>query len=261
MRILQSAILRAICTLLVGVLMLIYPVETGKWASIVIGCLFIIPGVSSVISYYRHCNDKAPENHRPMFPLAGWGSILLGIAILVLRSQTEQTAFILMGVLLVILAISTLINLVMSRKYYNIGVGNFIIPVLVLIIGAVVALFSGEIQDKLLEPKQILEVIAVAFILYGVAELYLSIRITIGRRKYQKQLAAEEKAREEAELEAQQRAILEAEEAAPAEQKAEAEETPADSEPATEPITSDEVAEPEEDRLGSAFCTSSTKDN
>ena len=252
MRILHSAILRAICTLIVGVLMLIYPAETSKWASIVIGCLFILPGIASVVSFYRHCNDKAPHNHRPLFPLAGWGSILLGVAILVMQSQTEQTTFILMGVLLVILAISTLINILMSRKYYHIGVGNFITPIIVLIIGVVAALFSSDIQDKLLEPKQILTVIAAAFVIYGLTELYLSIRIMAGRRKYMKQLAAEEKAREQAELEAQQHATLQAEEAANNAEASLAEEISA---------TEDATAEPEENGVGSALCPSGAKDN
>lgn len=195
MKLLHSSALRAICTLVVSIIMLLYPGETERWISIVVGVLFIIPGVSSVIAFYVHRNDHAPENHRPMFPLAGWGSILLGAAILILHSQAEQTAFILLGALLIILSISTLLNLIMSKKYYHVGVGNFIIPVATLVVGLMAILFNDPASGNILTHTRFFQLIGLAFVLYGLTELYYSIRISSGKHSYNKRLREEEKAK------------------------------------------------------------------
>ena len=104
MRILQSSIVRAICAIVVGYLLVIYRTEMVQWLTIATGALFFISGLISVIAYYaekrkamktaerlaamaemRDGND-APENPEdieraimPSFPIVGLGSMILGV--------------------------------------------------------------------------------------------------------------------------------------------------------------------------------------
>ena len=209
MKIIQSAALRAICAIIVGILMLIYPIEAQRWTSVAVGILFIVPGIASVISFYVHKNDEAPENHRPMFPIAGWGSILLGALILILNSQTEQTVFILLGMLLIILAISSFINLIMNRRYHKTSAVIYVIHIIICAVGIAALLYNKETFGII--PLRIFQGIAGAFLLYGLTEIYSVVCISVGKRKYEKRLREEELAKAQTEIEvAEEKEIQEA---------------------------------------------------
>lgn len=197
MRFLNTSIFRALCTLVIGALLFLYPVEIGQWVSIVIGILFIIPGLVSVVAYYTHYNDRVMENSFPMFLLAGWGSILLGAAILLMHSQISNIAFILLGAILIVLAISTFISVLSCRKYYNLGFGNFAVPILVMIVGLVSIIFSNSFDGETLNPNLIFQIIGITFAVYGCAEIYYAIRLYIGKSKYNKRIQAEQATQEE----------------------------------------------------------------
>lgn len=192
MKFLDTSVFRAFCTIAIGVLLFIYPVEIGQWVSIAIGILFIIPGLVSVTAYYFHHNDHVMENSLPMFLLAGWGSILLGTAILLMHSQIGNTAFILLGAILVILAVSTFIGVLNARKYYNLGFGNFVVPGLVLVIGLVTIIFSNSLEGEVLTSDLIFQIIGITFAVYGFGEIYYAIRLSVGKYNNKKRIEAEE---------------------------------------------------------------------
>ena len=52
MRIWQSAVFRALCAIIVGALLLKYREETVTWITILIGVLFLLSGIVSVVAYY-----------------------------------------------------------------------------------------------------------------------------------------------------------------------------------------------------------------
>lgn len=192
MRFLHSSIFCAICTLIVGILLLAYPTETGKWLAVLLGILFIIPGIASVIMYYwnkTHGNTEHIE-----FPLAGWGSILLGIGILLIQAYEPQIIILVLGAILVILSISTVVNLLMNSKYWHIGVGNFVTPVVLFIIGVLVIVnYRVEfINDN----SAIYTILGLSFTIYSIAELYYSIRVHSGKAKANKLATAVEESLE-----------------------------------------------------------------
>ncbi len=197
MKFLNTSVFRALCTIATGALLFVYPVEIAQWVSIVVGILFIIPGLVSVTTYYLHHNDHVMENSFPMFLLAGWGSLLLGTAVLLMHSQIENTAFILLGGILVILAVSTFIGVLNARKYYNLGFGNFVVPILVLIIGLIAIIFSNTLEGEVLTSDLIFQTIGITFAIYGFAEIYYAIRLSVGKYNYKKRIEAEEIAQKE----------------------------------------------------------------
>ncbi len=193
MHFLHSSVFRAFCTLSVGILLLIFPIGTEKWLTIVIGLLFIIPGTATVIQSYWHSKNTTEEKQPYYdFPIAGWGSILLGITVIVLQNYHRGTILLILGALLIILVISTIIGLINANKFWKIGVGNFAIPIIILIVGIlIIANFSLRLIN---DQNIIYKILGYTFTIYGLTETYYSIRITISRhliRKEQKNFTNE----------------------------------------------------------------------
>ena len=69
----KSSILRAIASIIVGGLILAYPEKVTVWLVIVVGCLFLIPGVYSIVTYWTM--RKQDDLHIGL-PIAGVGRLL-----------------------------------------------------------------------------------------------------------------------------------------------------------------------------------------
>ena len=52
MKVLRSAIFRALCAIIVGVLLIQYREQTVTWITIAIGVLFFLSGIISLATYY-----------------------------------------------------------------------------------------------------------------------------------------------------------------------------------------------------------------
>ena len=52
MRILQSSLLRSVCAIAVGYMLVIYRHDMVHWITLIFGALFFISGLISVIAYY-----------------------------------------------------------------------------------------------------------------------------------------------------------------------------------------------------------------
>lgn len=203
MKFINSSLFRALCTLIVGVLLIMYPDKAKQGLIVAIGLLFIIPGLATVVMYYvrKHDEEKAlaenPESAlpatRPMFPLAGWGSLLLGVGIILMKGEFLVYLHIILAAILILLSIATFITLVRSSKYWHIGLFNYIMPIVVFIVGALIIF---KVLSEVEEPTIFL-IIGLAFAFYGLVEIYFSIRIFKGQHDYKKRLAAEQKAKEE----------------------------------------------------------------
>ena len=60
MKLLQSSIFRALCSIVIGVLLLKYPDNSVTWLTMAIGILFLLSGIIALISYWnarRHVGD------------------------------------------------------------------------------------------------------------------------------------------------------------------------------------------------------------
>ena len=93
MKVVHSSMFRALCAIIVGVLLIQYREQTVTWITIAIGVLFFLSGVISLASYYSakraaekmqgqvlyDSNGKPLMGIVPKFPLVGVGSVVLGI--------------------------------------------------------------------------------------------------------------------------------------------------------------------------------------
>ncbi|MCR5130529.1 MAG: DUF308 domain-containing protein [Prevotella sp.] len=218
MKILQSSLVRAIVAFVVGALIIKYREETVHWLTIVIGALFFVSGIVSVVlnrrptplplparegSDYSQGDDLQAERHSTPLPhregqgggsavggsalasLVGFGSIILGI-ILALMPTTFITGLqYVLAAMLVLGAINQFVNLAQASRWCSVGWFYWLLPVVVLI----VAVFM--IWRPIETAAAPLFIIGWCMLLYGMAELLGGIMVWKANRIV-KRMAEEE---------------------------------------------------------------------
>ena len=137
------------------------------WMTITVGVLFLLSGLVSCIAYYfekekvarktakaeQQDGQEEEENLKsPSFPIAGIGSIVLGIILAVIPNTFMTGVVYILAALLILGAINQFMNLARSRQYARVPV----------------------------------YMIGWAFMYYGVLEFALIIRMYLVRRAFEK---------------------------------------------------------------------------
>lgn len=168
------SIIRCICALVIGVLLVAWPEAAIIYLVITIGVLFLVPGLISVFGYLT-----AGKQSSRSFPVAGLGSLLFGLWLMIMPAFFVGILMYVLGAILVLAGISQIVNLSAARSWTVVPGGFFVIPVLVLIAGIVV-LFNPFTAATV--PFIIL---GVSSIIYGLSDL---ISITRFREKKEKDM-------------------------------------------------------------------------
>ena len=220
MRLLKISIIRAIAALLVGLLLLKYNVDVLRVLTIVIGVVFIIAGVVSLIGWVNSRRKKADfraydnpqavaasaDDTQPMFPIAGLGSLLLGLILALTRSNDYiDWAMYLVGALLVLGALNMLMNVFAARKMEPVGAWMWLPPVAV-VVASLVAMIRGLVPAELCTT-----ILAVTALVYCVVELLYSFIFSRIRSRYEKTQAQVRRASEQAAADAADAAVVVAE--------------------------------------------------
>jgi uncharacterized membrane protein HdeD (DUF308 family) len=167
MSFLRSFFFRAICSMVIGILLIVYPDAAMKYLVMAIGALFIIPGIVSIILFFT---NKPEEGKKPTFPLVGIGSTLLGVLLLVMPDFFISWLMYLLGAALIIAGAFQIAGLFKMRHYTKVASGLYILPVLVTISGIFILL-------KPLESASIpFIILGVSSIVYGLDELINALR-------------------------------------------------------------------------------------
>lgn len=96
----DGAILRAVISVLLGIVLILWPAAAVLYIIMLIGAGFLLPGVISIVSYFLR--DKSNDTISRMFPLAGLGSVLLGAWLILMPGFfVNILMFVLGGVLLI----------------------------------------------------------------------------------------------------------------------------------------------------------------
>jgi len=136
MKTMNYSIIRCICALVIGVLLVAWPEAAILYLVITIGVLFLVPGLFSVFGYLIRGKQDGSS-----FPIAGLGSLLFGLWLMIMPAFFVGILMYVLGAVLVLAGISQIVNLSAARSWTVVPGGFFVIPVLVLIAGIVV-LFS-----------------------------------------------------------------------------------------------------------------------
>ena len=195
MKVLQISAIRAIIVLVTGFLLVRYREETMTWMTITVGILFLLSGLVSCIAYYfekekvakktakaeQQEGQQEEENLKsPSFPIAGVGSIALGIILAVMPNTFITWVVYILAALLILGAVNQFMNLARSRQYARVPVYMWLFPTVILAIA--ILLISKPIETALLP----LLVLGWAFMYYGVLEFILIIRMYLVRKSYEK---------------------------------------------------------------------------
>lgn len=219
MKLLQSSIFRAVCSIVIGFLLLKYPDHSVTWLTMAIGILFLLSGIIALISYWnarRHANEytitdaqgNVINGTQPGFPLVGIGSLLLGLTLVINPTLFVHWLMYILGAMLILGGINQLIILVATRRYGSIGAFFWIAPILIIIAGIFIFIKPMESAEL---PMIIL---GWCMLLYGVTEIINSIMVYSLRRKLEKmQKAAEagvvaEEIKDEPQQEQSQMAVI-----------------------------------------------------
>ena len=194
MKVLQISAIRAIIVLVTGFLLVKYREETMTWMTITVGILFLLSGLVSCIAYYFEKEKVAKKTAKteqqegqkeenlksPSFPIAGVGSIALGIILAVMPNTFITWVVYILAALLILGAVNQFMNLARSRQYARVPVYMWLFPTVILVVA--ILLISKPMEAAALP----LLVIGWAFMYYGVLEFALIIRMYLVRRAFEK---------------------------------------------------------------------------
>ena len=195
MKVLQISAIRAIIVLVTGFLLVKYREDTMTWMTITVGVLFLLSGLVSCIAYYFEKEKVAKKTAKaeqqegqleeeniksPSFPIAGVGSIALGIILAVMPNTFITWVVYILAALLILGAVGQFMNLARSRQYARVPVYMWLFPTVILAIA--ILLISKPIETAQLP----LLVLGWAFMYYGVLEFILIIRMYLVRKSYEK---------------------------------------------------------------------------
>ena len=195
MKVIHSSMFRALCAIIVGVLLIQYREQTVTWITIAIGVLFFLSGVISLASYYSakraaekmqgqvlyDSNGKPLMGIVPKFPLVGVGSVVLGIILAVMPNMFISWLMFILSAILIMGAITQMANLALAARMGRVGIVYWIMPSALLLLGLL-----AIIKPSALASAPLL-IIGWAMLVYGVVEFANAFKISNNRRKWQKE--------------------------------------------------------------------------
>jgi len=189
MRILQSAVFRAVCAIVIGVLLIKFPDNTVKGITIAIGVLFLLSGIISCVTYYmskRNVSEyKIYDNdgnlvagEQPTFPIVGLGSTILGLILALSPTAFVSALMYIIGAILILGAINQFMSLINGRRYGRIGFGYWIMPSVILLTGLYVMV-------KPMAPlATAMLVLGWCTLLYGIVELINALKFYRDKKQW-----------------------------------------------------------------------------
>lgn len=188
---LLSYILRALCAVAVGFLLVSNPSSMANLLIQIVGGLFAFSGLMAFIGYFSAKMNRGSAL-RPVFPFVGIGSLAFGAVLMCWPAQFKEIFMYVLGALLVIVGLSQMWSLFRNRSVAPISFSLFIIPLLV-VVGAGVMILRFPAESASLP----LTVFGVIFIFYGVSEFFLGLRLWRWQKAYDAQFVAAEEIKDD----------------------------------------------------------------
>lgn len=188
----RPTIILALCTILIGAILISFPANATRWLVTAIGALFLVPGIVSIISYIVHRQrihsviaqtQDGTKNSRTSFPFIGIGSTLFGSVLLASPCSFLSALLYLLGAFLVLAGLTQIYRLLLLRKQYKLSAIPYIISSLVSIAGIVVIILNHKTGVPIpnaptTEPHGELPslIFGVTSIVYGLTEIVYAIQ-------------------------------------------------------------------------------------
>jgi len=183
----KGSLVRSLCAIIIGALLIRYREETVTWLTIAIGVLFLVSGVVSCASYLaarRHSNEpqlfdadgRQISGMKPTFPLVGIGSILLGIILTLIPATFISWLMYILAAMLILGAVSQYVALLSVRRWAVVGAFYWLMPTVVLLVALLAIVKPSAVAAAPLL------LIGWCMVVYGVVEMVNAIKIYRIRR-------------------------------------------------------------------------------
>ena len=195
MKFIGSYVFRSMCALLVGLLLVVKANEMPVVLVMLIGALFLLPGLISVC-VYLYSFFKTDAVVKPSFPLMSIGSIFLGGYLIAYPESFVTYLVVLIGIILTLAGISQLSTMVANRRITPFSWLLMLMPLVLVGVGMYSIMYS---RDAAALPFKI---IGFTLLYYGISDLFLALRTRHYSSIYARQQAKkeeEERRRREAE--------------------------------------------------------------
>ena len=191
MKTLVSSLLRAVCAIAVGALLVKYREQTVEWITIAIGVLFFVSGVFSCVTYFvargkqsdievYDADGRKLTSAKPIFPIVGLGSLILGLILAIMPTVFITYLVYVLAAILILGAANQFFNLIAASRMAHIGLYFWIMPTLTLLIGIIAVVSPNSIATAPLF------VIGWTMMVYGMVELINAIKIHQLRRQLER---------------------------------------------------------------------------
>ena len=190
MKVIHSSIFRAICAIIVGVLLIQYREQTVTWITIAIGVLFFLSGVISLASYWAakrnaekmqgqilsDSNGKPIMGMMPKFPLVSVGSLILGLLLALMPQVFIAWLMFILAFILILGALTQFVNLASAAKMGRVGILFWLFPSALLLLGLLAIIKPSAIASAPLF------IIGWGMLIYGVVELLNAFKVSNNKR-------------------------------------------------------------------------------
>ncbi|MBQ8066311.1 MAG: DUF308 domain-containing protein [Prevotella sp.] len=204
MKLFQSSIFRALCSIIVGALLIKYPDDGVTWLTIAIGVLFLISGIIALFAYWnarKHADEytitdqqgRIISGSQPTFPIVGAGSVILGLTLALTPGVFIHGLMYILGAIMILGGANQLMTLVTARRFGPISFWFWVAPSLILLTGLFVILKPMETAEL---PLLIL---GWCCLLYGITEMINALKIHSIRKATERRMQEQERQRQEEE--------------------------------------------------------------
>ena len=190
MKVIHSSIFRAVCAIIVGVLLIQYREQTVTWITVAIGVLFFLSGVISLASYWAakrnaekmqgqilsDSNGKPIMGMMPKFPLVSVGSLILGLLLALMPQVFIAWLMFILAFILILGALTQFVNLASAAKMGRVGILFWLFPSVLLLLGLLTIIKPSAIASAPLH------IIGWGMLIYGVVELLNAFKISNNKR-------------------------------------------------------------------------------
>lgn len=190
MKVIHSSIFRAVCAIIVGVLLIQYREQTVTWITIAIGVLFFLSGVISLASYWAaKCNAEKMQGQilsdsngkpimgmMPKFPLVSVGSLILGLLLALMPQVFIAWLMFILAFILILGALTQFVNLASAAKMGRVGILFWLFPSALLLLGLLAIIKPSAIASAPLF------IIGWGMLIYGVVELLNAFKVSNNKR-------------------------------------------------------------------------------
>lgn len=190
MKVIHSSIFRAVCAIIVGVLLIQYREQTVTWITIAIGVLFFLSGVISLASYWAakrnaekmqgqilsDSNGKPIMGMMPKFPLVSVGSLILGLLLALMPQVFIAWLMFILAFILILGALTQFVNLASAAKMGRVSILFWLFPSALLLLGLLAIIKPSAIASAPLF------IIGWGMLIYGVVELLNAFKVSNNKR-------------------------------------------------------------------------------